>query len=398
MRKFIIFLIFCMPMIDTLNGFLIRNGYLSIAKIIKPILLFLMFVYTITYLNKEKVLILFSTFLMSILIMFHGIFIYTSSGDLIIDIDWLIKYMFWVISFYFFYIFKIDIDTIYRLANFYFFIYFLNLILGISGIGFPQYKDSGERGIGSVGFIYAGNELSITLILLEIIILSIILYKKQYMRLYIYILLFIIAALLKATKTFFLSAFLVPIIILLSFSFSRGKHLFNLKIYKTNLYILLSYAFASVLLFPIAVYILLFYVGLINRIEYWLGKLDLITFLLSSRNLFAEKLINYMFENLSFATLLFGYGRPSLKELKSAEIDLIDFIFAYGLVGVGLIIFNLFIWIYKISKTDSRFKYIGLATVFYMFIISNLSGHVLYSSMGAIVFGFLISLIRTCIV
>jgi len=394
LHKFTFILIISMPVIDTLNGLLIRNGYPSIAKVIKPILLLLMCICIITFLKREMVLILFSILCINILIISHTFSIYFSLKDLIIDIDWLIKYIFWIISFYFFYIFKTDINTIYKLANFFFFIYFLNLILGFLGIGYSQYKISEKESIGSVGFIYAGNELSIALVLLEIVILSILLYRKQYIRFYIYILLFIIAALLKATKTLFFSAFFVPAIILFFFSISKGKHLFDLKIYKTNLYFFLFYTFILVILFPITVYILLFYVGLINRVEFWLKKLDLITFLLSSRNLFAEELINYMFENLSFINFLFGYGRPSLRELKSAEMDFIDFMFAYGLLGIGLIIFNALIWIYKISKINSKLKNICLISIFYIFTISALSGHVINSTMGAITFGFLISITR----
>ena len=155
-------------------------------------------------------------------------------------------------------------------------VYYVNLVLGLVGIGFKQY----EGKIGSVGFIYAGNEMSIVLIICESVIMSYLIVQKNF---FLFFLVAIIFSILKATKVAIFGLLIIGILFVIIFLFetSRIKQLF---VNRKALSVSITFILVNIFIIPFSLYLWLFYVGIYDRLYYWYKKTSFVTFLLSNRD------------------------------------------------------------------------------------------------------------------
>lgn len=379
-------MIFLYLPIDTINGILIRNYYISISAGYKFVLLILM----VIYLFKKRIFIptIFLIFIIFI-ICFHLLLnIYN-----IIGLIWSLKFLLIVSSFYFFqYLIKNNkLNIIKKLFIFDFIVLAFNLIFGIIGFGYAQY---GRNDIGTRGFFYAGNEVGALFIVLSIFLLSDALINKK-MKKYLFLsIIILILGVFLSTKVAVLGVVIV-IFILPIINFITTKRGFIVN--KTSFKILNITFVIFIFLFPFAIYLVLYKMNLIARLSYWMNKVDYITLFYSGRNLLAETIYHYLMKHSTFINSVFGYGYNDILSItgRSVEINLIDFYMLFGILGV-ILIYGFFIlqFINNIFKNSQIFiykPYIQFAIVF-LIILSLSSGHIFNSGLAGIMIGALMSL------
>ena len=395
-------LLFLLPLVDTFNGLLLRSGYPSIGIPYKILLIVFFFLYSLLRGNKSLfflLLYMMTSFL--IIFLYHSLVLYGEVTTVFVDLAWFVKFLLFLSALWFFSSSKeLDISLIFKLAIWYFIVYSLNILLGFLGIGYSQYNGN----IGGIGFIYAGNELSFALFTVSSIILIFLLHNRLFKYFYLFFFLAMIIAIVKATKTAFLGIFILPIIWLFVLCI-QSSSISLLRVGKKPLTLLLFHLLLSVIFMPFAIYILLFKVGLIERILFWMGKVNTLTLLLSNRNNFAANLLLFISKKFSFWDYIFGVGIPSIRNLHLAEIDPVDILFSYGMLGLLNIYGTTIYIIYKIlkSRTSSELKLFVISTILVGMAISLTAGHVVNSGLAAIPFAMLISMvfvrdiqIRTC--
>ena len=273
---------------------------------------------------------------------------------------------------------------------------FINIVLGAFGFGFKQYWG----GIGSVGFLYAGNEVSALMLFMATFIFS----KAWGKGILWYglsgILLFGMSV-LAATKVAILGMMILFILVPLfierkRFLFLNQKRLFGIAIGA-------SLVFVAILLLPT----LLEEVGLMNRWRFWYKKYDndLITLLLSGRNMVFLESQNVLSNSYSFIDILFGKGYSNFVHLLSdytrknisVELDAVDVFYSYGIVGCFLL-YGFYVWCVSLgfnNMNKSNFPMAPQATLFLMILVAVglISGHVIFSGMGALFYGLAVSAI-----
>jgi hypothetical protein len=389
--------------LDSLNGFILKNGIssISLAQIIKSLIILLIlfrFFSSVTQ-HKKNVLIavLFIGFLsMNLLhaLRFQNFQLFIS--DLAITIKWVVP----VITFYYFLFLK---ERRPALTNKYFIpivvvnfaVVAINLILGILGYGFDQYSlGAEERGVGTSGFFYAGNELSALMIAVFGMIIAFAWNKS--LKSYLIISAFcMVLALFKITKVAIAGVFFLVIAI------PFLDH--TIKLFKVSFSFLKKSFVLMLVSVPVLIigFIFLKNSGLFSRLEYFYDHLDLVSVIFSSRNVMAAHAFDFIAEEYTLFDYLFGIGarQGELYMLRYAgddaivEIDFIDLMIQYGLVGL-VTIYTFWIFLvyraYKLFKQGHTFyKYVAFINLC-LFGLAHLSGHVFNSAM----LGFMLSFIN----
>jgi len=379
--SFIIFrMLYFYLLIDMVNGVFLRMDFISISIFYKTIILSLVFV----ELRNQKYLyfpfIFFAIFFISHYMIVNDIW------ESISGLNWLFKFYFiyWLYLFFKNQIEKGHFNEVVKVIQFCTFFVIVNTGLGILGFGYAQYGED----IGVQGFIYAGNELAITIVCCFGFILMDCLVKNQYRNFLFFAILFLLIALFSALKAAMFGAFLILLFFPVLKLFDK---ILSLKIHWKNA--LLS--FFTIVMLPIAIfsggYFVLFHLGLWNRISYfyYTRGLDVMSVILSNRNVWAKEAIEGSIENYSFFEWLFGTSKEWLVHLNtpgkgSIEIDLLDILLIYGFVGVfltyGHFIRILFVNI-KYRRLNPYSKYTGFL-ILLILLISLTAGHVFYSGVG----------------
>ena len=402
--EIIIGLIAIVLVIDSINGIFIRIGLPSISQLYKIFLLGLMAVRIVKYSIKDFIVCC-SVLLLLILPTIVGF--YKEGGHLEIlkiDIAIIFKYILLIFSYFFFSnLIKKNsnflIGDILFVMNASFIVIALNMILGILGFGFAQYGEgSDEISIGTKGFFYAGNEITGVMIVVFVFILFQT-YKNKKLSFYILTaLVLLLLSLMKATKGAILGTILsiisVPFLYycpkLLRVSFTTLK--------RTLLMVI------SLVLLAIVVYQGIFITGLSVRLKYFFLRKGIVSFILSSRDVALKKSLQEFIENSSLFEILFGkgtylftravvdnYGQPII-----VEIDLFDFLFQFGFIGVTIVYgFHLY-WLFRsiyFWKTGHKtyVRFIFLMNTLMLF-ISLSAGHIFNSGMVTLFLGMLNSL------
>lgn len=391
--SFIIFFMFALLPVDMINGIMLTNGInlpITVGQLHKfLILLFIFF----TFLFKPVALLISLTFL--------GLFLIPSilqigqaePGFLLDDIIKISKYLLPLFCFlYFTSVMKRAEPTIiaktFKLIAFSYIVLISNIFIKYLGFGYPMYE-FGD--IGSKGFFYAGNEISVLLLILSSIIAFRLWKNKERKKYYLFLLLNVIAGLGISSKT----AVLGIIIIFLLIPLKRPSLKTNIK--KIG-YFLLSFF----VILPILLYVSWEYVknsAVYGRIIYFWEKLDFWTFLLSNRNnFFWDAWIVYK-EGYNFLEKIIGVGQTKYEALnydKIVEMDFADIFFAYGFIGLILFISIILFLMAQSLNFSNNEKYVYANFVFMMAIIlaviSTMAGHVFSSSMAAVFIGLLFSL------
>ena len=367
-------------LVDTVNGVLIRAGFFSISVLYKATIILL-----IVYIYKHRVQIYLPLYVLFIYFIVH-MAISSNLSQTIQGLGWLFKTLslFW---FYFFFKEQVKNDnsgTIFKLAKYSFIILNLNMVIGVLGYGFSQYTG----GIGVKGLIYAGNEIGLTIVVSSLILLVNALSNNKYKQYLIILSIFLIVSILTTTKaTLFAFALITVFFPLIKISNRPHFRFINKKDFALTV---LTYGvFPAILIF--AINYVLFSMGLWDRISFFYYSLghSIFSIVLSGRDLLASLAFNE-FLNYNPIEFLFGSGLSwthifDIPGKTGVEIDIVDYLMRYGIIGVLIpygFLFAIILIAFKNRHTNPMYKYI-VFSVLLIILISVTAGHVLYSGTAA---------------
>lgn len=267
----------------------------------------------------------------------------------------------------------------------------LNLLLGALGFGMAFYNHGFANAIGTKGYIYAGNELTVLLLSLGFVIASYLFLKKEFKKYFLFFFLFFFFSYLMISKTILIGVLIVFLIPVLSVVKMKFKVRFIKNIFLATLFLVPILTVGAIIGIQKS--------GLLDRIKNSLIKndFDWVTVILSNRNNFIRKGWQVFIEDFSVIGKLFGYGQSYHLELSGhlAEVDFFTILFSSGVVGLfGLIILNLY-WLKNaiyFKNKNNIFASSVLIFLFFLIIVANLSGHIFGSGIAGFFIGFSIAL------
>lgn len=382
-------------LVDTLNGILDYNDILlpiSVSQIYKlGVVFLLLFRLLVTPRYLKYIAIIFALLILPSLHSFAveriGI------GGFVQDIIKVFKYLTLAISFYYFrMIFETSKKELFYHYVFWikvsFWIVAINLCLKFVGLGTPMYETGN---IGSKGYFIAGNEISALLLILSGFLGYYYLVIKNSVLIYIlYGIGSLLLGFLISSKTGMVGVFLIQILILLSsgkLRLNNSKHRGVIK-YLIGVFILIS---GGIVFFirNSAIY---------ERYTYFWHKMDLLTFVLSSRNLFFKEMLVIFSQEYSLIDKLIGVGNYHYEQLASKiiEIDVLDLFFSNGYLGVFVFIILLLLLYLQIRRNskNNNFPYARLSVLMLILlsVLSCMSGHIFNSGLSGIYIGFIFAL------
>jgi hypothetical protein len=379
-------------LVDSLNGWMLHNNIslpLSLSQLYKfPLILVIA---SRMILGKGKgsayTLIALASF-------FAFLWIHTSTqafAELMEDLTIGLKVLLFVLSFLFFRQLAIDKPSFFqkwfnRILWLNFVVLAGNIALGAAGFGYEQYYG----GIGSVGYFYAGNEVSALQLFMATFLLAKAWQKGLVFYLFASIVLFLLAV-SSATKVAMLGMVILFIAIPLM---SERKRLAVLDGRKLRF---IAAGLVGGILIVLFLPSLLREVGLMSRWEFWYKKYDnqLLTLILSGRDIVFGQSLKVLSSNYEPWEYIFGKGYSAfvfhlshytLHDI-SVEMDPADVFYSYGLIGLfglyGFYFFQLGEGIVRIP--DNQYPYAPYSTIFLLVIIGVgiISGHVIFSGLGA---------------
>lgn len=391
----VLLLFFTLP-VDMVNGILLNKGVnlpISISQFFKLVVLVVILFRLLIFPNLS----IFFIFLTYLLLFFSSIIqaIYTQSlGILVPDFIKISRYLSIFIAFFYFKnLFQRKLNP--KLEKYIFvWIYFsytvlaLNLLVKLFGLGFPMYN---AGNIGTKGFFHAGNEISAVLLILSSIIAYQIwfLYKNK-LLFFAFLIFNIFLGVLISSKTAVLGIVLVFLIIAI-----------DPKKIKLRINTVLTAMISILVLLPAIIYFTYTMVlssTVMIRLTYFWHKLDFVTFIFSSRNIFVKKMWEFYITEYTFIQKLIGGGQTYYESKIGTivEIDLLDVFFAYGFLGLLLFVFLIFLLIRKAYtlKSNSTHSYARLSYIMILMltVISLFAGHIYSSGIGGFFIGFVFAL------
>lgn len=389
LASFIFYLFILFIPIDMINGVLIRNGIPSISV---PFKLLVLVVVSLYLAKKHQHLYLLSVISAIVFFLAFHSFLLGDVKEALSGIDMLIRFNA-IILFYLY--FKTLIknqaeDLLFTIARISFYFLVFNIFLGVIGLGYPMYGH-GESGIGTRGLIFAGNEIGAALIVSSAIVMMKSL-EDNSIKLF-----FFIAVLLLLSSAFIGSkvSLLGSIILFFFFPFLKAfKNMYNFRLPKRDFINANIFLITVPILATVGIYYTLYETNLIDRLSYFYKKLDLITLIFSNRNIWAEEAYNAFLNHYTFTEYLFGSGRDwwqYISEYKLVEIDPIDFLMNYGIIGF-LLTFGIILYILLktiIYRNKNRYSIYVIFTILLLLGMSSTAGHIFNSGTA----GFLIAIL-----
>lgn len=391
----IICLLFLLIPLDIVNGILLHNNIvlpISVSQIFKVFIMALLLLRI--SLNTNKFLFVCFLFILLILPSAYQIVKQGSYSFVLADIIKSTRYLLPVVSFLFFTeVFKkkmvLNHKTTYTLLRFSYGILIMNIFTKFIGLGYPMYE---HGDIGSRGFFHAGNELSVLLIILSSVMAYNMWVQKRKKTFYLFFVLNILVGITLSSKTGILGILLVFFLIPIKLpSRSLSLRKFRMAIL-TLLLVLPTVLFLAWQIIKSS--------SLYLRFAFFWEKLDVVTFLLSSRNTFASSAYEIYKSNYSTLEKIIGVGQSKFESLngnKIIEIDVLDIFFAYGYLGVTtFLLFILFLifqsWRFKRKPTNYPYASFVFLMVFILLGISTVAGHVFNSGLAGVFLGILFAL------
>lgn len=314
--------------------------------------------------------------------------------SIIQDVIFSFKYLIVLISFFYF---KVVLSTVnkYEIPKYFVWIklsYILlaiNLSLKLVGLGYPMYDN---ENIGSRGFFIAGNEISALLLILSGIMAYYYWVVNKNIRLFvIYGLVSFILGLLISSKTGMLGIVLIHALIILS--------TINFDLKDKRALKRLFYAIGVVLIFFLGIALFVQNSAIMHRYMYFWHKMDFVTFILSSRNVYLAEMLPVFDVSYSSIEKGVGVGITRFEALanQKIEIDILDILFTYGYLGTFLFCGLLILYVLnalKLVKKSATFIYAKLSLMIFvlLLLLSCLSGHIFNSGIAGIFVGFVMSL------
>lgn len=395
-RTLVICTLFLSLPFDMINGILLNKGIALPISVSQGYNFFIILLFFCAYLLKPNSFIVsLSLIVLLVLPTIYQLFKLNDFVEINIfsDVVKVFRYIMPVLSFLFFVPLlkgnnQYTNKVLFRIIFFSYIILAGNVFVKYIGFGYPMYE-FGD--IGSKGYFYAGNEISALLVILSSII-AFNLWREKKKGLYVlFFLLTVLVGLGISSKTGLFGVIITFLLIPLrpiSFKTRLGN------IFITSIIILITIPF-----------ILYFAWGYIKttemfvRLVYFYDKLDLLTFVFSSRNIYLSDAFNVYMQEYNVIEKLIGVGQTKYEYLndgKIVEIDIVDIFFAYGIVGVGLFIILFWFLLTQAKRFAKSRKYPYAGFIYLMLLIllaiSSTAGHVFSSGMAAVFIGFLFSL------
>lgn len=340
-ESIIVLLFSILPVIDSFNGFLIKNRGFSIGTLYKVFLLLVLFL-IVLYKNKMA-----SFFLKVIiyLIGYVGFTIVVNSiffSESIMNRDFSIKLIFNVLLMILLLECKnqkcISGDTIYRILNYNVYLIILTILVPyVLGVGSTIYAGN----IGYKAFYYSQNELAVTLIILFYFCLYKLIYRINVLGI-IQLGGIAVSMLLMNTKSALLACMLGVVVFVFEYFYRKWTRYKGIMFLSVMIVIILGYRF-----------VLAQIQELMLRQNYLYKNYNnsLITTLTSDRISFLKSALADLIEgNGTPIRLIIGNGFYSNHLV---EMDFIDIFFYLGLIGLFGLIF--FLW-YVLRKSYNNFK------------------------------------------
>ncbi len=380
----VIFFLF-QPLIDATTFFSLN--YLNINIIVGTIIRFLFAGFSLYYLifinkDRKKVLIY-----LGILTIYGGLFLipYLNNGLILLELKSFLKSYYFIIMLIFFLINKEKLRiTDYKYFNYIFFIYIIFMLVPNMLNNFSNYKffETNQNGL-----LYFTNEIGAILSFLFPIYVYSMFKDKEKLKYIPLIILYICTILIIGTK--------VPVFAFIITALTFGIKYFIQTIKKKQ--IKQNIIFTGLILILVTFSIIVmpktsFYTNIKNHMEYFninstkevfteYTNLDNVIF--SERLTLAEDNINY-YKDQNLYNKIVGVGLYEIKDdepvlRKMAEIDYIDILVSYGILGTLLFFIPI---IYALSnliislKNLKENKALYLTIVFLIFSIALFSGHI----------------------
>ena len=401
MKKLVYFIFLFLPFIDLSSAIITRftNLSISIGAILKGLLLVFLVIYTLFFTKSKYKKVSIIYIILAIIFSLAYLLtkpIFWNFGIIFNEINYLVKFLFFPISFFAFLCIFDDIGfdkkSVEKLMLYTIITYSALLILPIlTGTSFNTY----ENGLyGMVGWFYAANEISTILVLLFPFSYLLISDKRKYLFLGILPILLVISYVGTKVTLFglIISGFIVLVI----------SYLHNKKILK-NPFISCLLIFIVILIINFGSYTIKNFFTVLDtpsateEIYECIGCEDLpgdslLTKikkyglrLLSQRNYFLKNTNEIYAENFNPETFLLGLGFNNNEEINNSnitkliEMDILDIFYHLGVIAVILFLIPFLFLLYLLIK--NRFR-LTKERVFYILMIlmslgiSTVAGHV----------------------
>lgn len=288
--------------------------------------------------------------------------------------------------------FSLQKDKLKRVVKRNFIFISLNMILGILGLGMAFYNEGFQNEIGTRGFIFAGNELTILILALGFIIGMYFFQKGAFKKFLLFFGGFLLISFFITSKTVIGGVVIVYMIPL----FATVK----LGIKRKWIDWITASVFLGIPLLLTAFYFGITKSGIIDRIQQSLKRNDndLLTVVLSNRNNFIKSGWEVFANEFSFLGKLVGYGQQYHLELSGhlAEVDFFSLLFSSGIIGLLSLLLIITYWILNANQLRRKptYPYAKSVLIFLLFLIiaANLSGHVFGSGIAGFFIGLAVAL------
>lgn len=388
----ILLLILGITFVDTINGVLVTNDFISVSKPYKFLILVLMILKMATTLKVNKIQLLILISFSSFFIGYFGYFLTGGEFTLLVqNFIESVKYFIWPISFVYFsklYSSKNTITTklVYKIIGISYLVLLANIFIGLLGFGYQFYPryDTGVK-----GFFFSGNEFSLLFILLTFFTAWKI-HLKSSLKYYVFMIFSLFLAFNIGSKTTILGVIGIFFIILIS---NTKVSLLNVKPKRIALFggmiltlPLLGWAFirANQNYFDNFIF---------KRLKIY--NYDFVTWVLSKRNLVAKEGFE-VFGDLNMFSKFFGQGEESFQSnFDIIELDFIDLFLNHGYLGficyflLILVVLKNISRSYKKSSFNRALLYLYIMIIFFL---ANLAGHIINTGIPGFFIGMIFAM------
>lgn len=402
MDRLSMLVVLAMPVVtlaDSVNGALLRSGLVSPVSLSQLIKIGLLLGMLVQIARKDiKVLLVLVLFMCSVFLLVVGHQFTVIGADLRADIEMMLKLLLAPVAVAFFSLLinrrQITPPSIVFIALVNAMVVAANVLAGMLGFGYSSYQGN----IGKIGYFYAGNEVSVLLVILTSVILFWA-WQQNKGSYYLLSLFLLGVCVLTTTK----ASILGTVLLIFSIPFINDRH----RLLKVTTPKLIAGSFAVVLFTGsmLGARRLLEVSGLWDRWVYWYARYDhsMLSIVLSGRDRSlarAAKLNDHFWNGWDqligvgeghFIDMMGIYGKDAI-----IEMDWFDTFYFFGALGLVLIgSFYLFILMLNLRHFfDDRYQYAPILLILFIVLmsISFLSGHVLYSGMGGLYIGMIFAL------
>lgn len=356
-------------LVDTINGFLLRNDFpISVSQIYKTFVAILVIV---RCRNNNQVK---SVFIISFVYLFFYVSIVALNGEDVVSSIVLISKLITSLLFfaYFSQICKADYVYFKRKAFFVIkwssIIFSANMLAGSLGFGFSSYDFSEDEGFGSRGFFYAINELSGVLAVLYAWAIYFCKNLFSFEKYLICCVVLFFLAFTLSTK----SGIIATAIFFLYITYSYGNK-------KEKVFVICALMIIVVSAAVIVQIILSSDIPLFRRISYGVDRYSVLDALTSNRLQYWEE-ESKDFANADYISRIFGIGGN-----RTVEMDPFDALLNCGIFGLLVLFYLYFKALFKpISRKYKKLRYNKVIHISncLLILMSIGGGHILFSSMA----------------